>query len=444
MPLTRAQRRALASALDVDLVSQILSFLPELGVLPGRVYTLSGANATRSGLSLKAILAPRRRRIIKCPDDIPLLQNAVAAAREGDVVLLTANIILRAPIRAPPFRITIAAATRGRYGARARAGPHGIQFRLTEYHGDNFADLDHDSRHPERPEVFLSPLHFPGGTNNGDGMFPIRQTAVAAIVATGRSRLDLRGIAWHGTGADQQIFACAAVDATDRARVAIDNCWFSQFGDATLSVSGGAELRVRNVTMHRSRNGISAEGDGTSVVVDGTLFNGPLFCGVLARAGARVDICSCFIDRCSMAGLRSDGPGSHIRFRETTYLSHSLDDNDDDAAWVGRFMVSYGGRMTFPAAEDAVYRWAPSSDRIASWNSDPSLDGTAEVHRGSGEGLEGFADLPEPTPLVTFHYLERNKLYASGTVNQSYRFCRNVFANPLLPDEPDEIRFLLA
>ena len=443
MPRTRAQRRALASSLDVDSVSHVLSFLPELGVLPGRVYTLSGANATRSGLSLKAILAPRRRRIIKCPDDIPLLQNAVAAAREGDVVLLTANIRLCAPIRAPPFRITIAAATRGRYGARARAGPHGIQFRLTEYHGDNFADLDHDSRHPECPEVLIAARYFPGGTNNGDGMFPIRQTAVAAIVATGRSRLDLRGIAWHGTDADQQIFACAAVDATDGARVAIDNCWFSQFGDATLSASGGAELRVRNVTTHRCKNGILAEGDGTSVVVDGGLFNGPHFCAALARAGARVDICSCFIDRCSMAGLRSDGPGSHIRFRETTYLSHSLDDNDDDADWVGRFMVSYGGRMTFPAAEDAVYRWAPSSDRITSWD-DPSFEGTAEVHRGSGEGLEGFADLPKPTPLVTLHWLARPHMFASGTVNQHYRHCRNVFANPLLPDEPDEIRFLLA
>ena len=441
MPRTRAQRRALASSLDVDSVSHVLSFLPELGVLPGRVYTLSGANATRSGLSLKAILAPRRRRIIKCPDDIPLLQNAVAAAREGDVVLLTANIVLRAPIRAPPFRITIAAATRGRYGARARAGPHGIQFRLTEYHGDNFADLDHDSRQPERPEVRVAARHFPGGTNAVMGFY--RQTAVAAIVATGRACLDLRGIAWHGTG-DQDIFACAAVDATDGARVTIDNCWFSQFGDATLSAGGGAELRVRNVTTHRCKNGILAEGDGTSVVVDGGLFNGPHFCAALARAGARVDICSCFIDRCSMAGLRSDGPGSHIRFRETTCLSHSLDDDDDDARWIGRFMVSYGGRVTFPAAEDAVYRWVPSSDRIRSWDSDPALDGTAEVHRGSGKGLEGFEDLPEPTPLVTFHYLERNRVYASGTVNQSYRYCRNVFANPLLPEEPDEIRFILA
>ena len=369
-----------------------------------------------------------------------MLQNAVAAAREGDVVLLTANIVLRAPIRAPPFRITIAAATRGRYGARARAGPHGIQFRLTEYHGDNFADLDHDSRQPERPEVRVAARHFPGGTNAVMGFY--RQTAVAAIVATGRACLDLRGIAWHGTG-DQDIFACAAVDATDGARVTIDNCWFSQFGDATLSAGGGAELRVRNVTTHRCKNGILAEGDGTSVVVDGGLFNGPHFCAALARAGARVDICSCFIDRCSMAGLRSDGPGSHIRFRETTYLSHSLDDNDDDADWVGRFMVSYGGRMTFPAAEDAIYRWAPSSDRITSWD-DPSFEGTAEVHRGSGEGLEGFADLPKPTPLVTLHWLARPHMFASGTVNQHYRHCRNVFANPLLPDEPDEIRFLLA
>ena len=39
MPRTRAQRRALASSLDVDSVSHVLSFLPELGVLPGRVYT---------------------------------------------------------------------------------------------------------------------------------------------------------------------------------------------------------------------------------------------------------------------------------------------------------------------------------------------------------------------------------------------------------------------
>ena len=82
MPRTRAQRRhALATALDGDSVSYILSFLPKLGVVPGRLYTLSGSGTqhTCGGLSLKAVLAPRRRRLIKCPDDIPLLENAVAA-----------------------------------------------------------------------------------------------------------------------------------------------------------------------------------------------------------------------------------------------------------------------------------------------------------------------------------------------------------------------------
>ena len=106
MPRTRAQRRhALATALDGDSVSYILSFLPKLGVVPGRLYTLSGSGTqhTRGGLSLKAVLAPRRRRLIKCPDDIPLLENAVAAAREGDVVLLTESVELQAPIVAPPF-----------------------------------------------------------------------------------------------------------------------------------------------------------------------------------------------------------------------------------------------------------------------------------------------------------------------------------------------------
>ena len=84
MPRTRAQRRhALATALDEDTLSYILSFLPKLGVVPGRLYTLAGGARAKTGkheLSLKAVLAPRRRRLIKCPDDIPLLENAVAAA----------------------------------------------------------------------------------------------------------------------------------------------------------------------------------------------------------------------------------------------------------------------------------------------------------------------------------------------------------------------------
>ena len=64
MPRTRAQRqRALAKALDGDSVSYILSFLPKLGVVPGRLSTLSGSGTqlTCGGLSLKSILAPRRR-----------------------------------------------------------------------------------------------------------------------------------------------------------------------------------------------------------------------------------------------------------------------------------------------------------------------------------------------------------------------------------------------
>ena len=119
MPRTRAQRRhALATALDGDSVSYILSFLPKLGVVPGRLYTLSGSGTqhTCGGLSLKAILAPRRRRLIKCPGDIPRLENAVAAAREGDVVLLTESVELQAPIVAPPFHVTIAAVSRRRFG----------------------------------------------------------------------------------------------------------------------------------------------------------------------------------------------------------------------------------------------------------------------------------------------------------------------------------------
>ena len=97
MPRTRAQRQhRLATALDQGTVSHILSYLPGLGATPGRVYTLTAPASTptpQDTLSLKAVLAPRRSRVIKCPSAAhPSLEAAVAAARDRDVVLLTASV----------------------------------------------------------------------------------------------------------------------------------------------------------------------------------------------------------------------------------------------------------------------------------------------------------------------------------------------------------------
>ena len=89
------------NALPEDLLRAILSYVSrsgarELTVLPGRVYGLDGtATVVGNGQrSLKSILRPLRSRVIKCPDDIPLLEDAVAAAgtkcdAKRDVVLLT-------------------------------------------------------------------------------------------------------------------------------------------------------------------------------------------------------------------------------------------------------------------------------------------------------------------------------------------------------------------
>ena len=92
MPRTRSQRRAdLATSLGEDAVAHILAFLPRLGAFPGRVYSLTGrpgAQTTeRGGLSLKAILAPRRQAVLKVPDAYTM-EEALAAARDGDVVLV--------------------------------------------------------------------------------------------------------------------------------------------------------------------------------------------------------------------------------------------------------------------------------------------------------------------------------------------------------------------
>ena len=355
MPRTRAQRRhALATALDGDSVSYILSFLPKLGVVPGRLYTLSGSGTqhTCGGLSLKAILAPRRRRLIKCPGDIPRLENAVAAAREGDVVLLTESVELQAPIVAPPFRITIAAVTKRRYGNGLRSGIRELR------PGQEYPELDHmNARQGKRPVVYVNTNAFPGEESGG-------QKHGSIIVASGAAaHLELRGIAckaWRqGLGAAPAL--ATGVDVSGGARVEIENCLLSCRGlieSVALKASGGAQISAFDLTLNRTQYGILAEGAGTSVVVDNSLFNGDYAWAAAARAGALVDLRRCHIDACRMSGLLAEGAGAHVRFDlGTTYWSRP-----SPAAmvpggiwWAPRFIVRLGGRVTFPAGAEDEY-----------------------------------------------------------------------------------------
>ena len=320
MPRTRAQRRhALATALDEDTLSYILSFLPKLGVVPGRLYTLAGGARAKTGkheLSLKAILAPRRRRLIKCPDDIPLLENAVAAAREGDVVLLTESVELQAPIVAPPFHVTIAAVTKRRYGNGLRSGIRELRA------GQKYPELDHmDARRGKKPVVYVNTNAFPGEESGG-------QKHGSIIVASGAAaHLELRGIAckaWR-RGLGQAPALATGIDASGGARVEIENCLLSCRGlieSVALRASGGAQISAFDLTLNRTQYGILAEGAGTSVVVDNSLFNGDYAWAAAARAGALVDVRRCHIDACRMSGLLAEGAGAHVRFDlGTTYWS---------------------------------------------------------------------------------------------------------------------------
>ena len=353
MPRTRAQRRhALATALDEDTLSYVLSFLPKLGVLPGRLYTLAGGARAKTGrheLSLKAILAPRRRRLIKCPDDIPLLENAVAAAREGDVVLLTESVELQAPIVAPPFRITIAAVTKRRYGNGLRSGIRELR------PGQRYPELDHmNARQGKRPVVYVNTNAFPGEESGG-------QKHGSIIVASGAAaHLELRGIAckaWRRRITDMPGAPALAtgVDVSGGARVEIENCLLSCRGlieSVALKASGGAQISAFDLTLNRTQYGILAEGAGSSVVVDNSLFNGDYAWAAAARAGALVDMRRCHIDACRMSGLLAEGDGAHVRFDlGTTYWSRP-----SPAAmvpggiwWAPRFIIRLGGCVTFPA-----------------------------------------------------------------------------------------------
>ena len=404
MPRTRAQRRhALATALDEDTLSYVLSFLPKLGVVPGRLYTLAGGARAKTGkheLSLKAILAPRRRRLIKCPDDIPLLENAVAAAREGDVVLLTESVELQAPIVAPPFHVTIAAVSRRRFG---------------RYRSDNVPPGQHYShgqleRALGRPShgayVYVNRNRFSGGDgeeddSDGDNPELYARDTLGAVVASGADvRLELRWLAWVGEELDEDVpedpgplFLPFAIDAQAGARVDVENCWLSSISRAALRASSGASIYARDLTIGLSSKGVMAYDDG-SVIVENCLLKGNHIYGGMAHNGGRIDVRSCRIDCCFLVGFCARGAGSHIRIRKTVYMSRLVELADEES-WTPRFTIKRGGCVTFSATENETYRWASTEPY-------PNV----ELVEGDGGDLEGFEDLSggEPEPVLSLTY----------------------------------------
>jgi len=398
MPRTRAQRRhALATALDEDTLSYVLSFLPTLGVVPGRLYTLTGGARAKTGkheLSLKAILAPRRRRLIKCPDDIPLLENAVAEAREGDVVLLTESVELQAPIIAPPFRITIAAVRSRRFGRARRPGYPGqmwLRGSLERQLGNRYAGAN----------IYVNTDNFPGhedvleGNNVLEEMLSAPGVAAAVVASGEKVRLELRGLAWVGVrfyAADPEL--SLAVDAQAGASVDVENCWFSNFSASALRASGGARIFVRDATVGRSACGVSSQGAGSVVIVENCLFIGNHILGASAYRGGRIDARSCRIDCCRVSGLCSKGEGSHIRIRETMYMSRRT--GEDAFEWSPRFIAREGGLVTFSATENDTYGWVSATFE----------DDGGELIEGDGGDLEGFEDLSggDPEPVLSLRY----------------------------------------
>ena len=402
MPRTRAQRRhALATALDEDTLSYILSFLPKLGVVPGRLYTLAGGARAKTGkqeLSLKAILAPRRRRLIKCPDDIPRLEDAVAAAREGDVVLLTESVELQAPIIAPPFHVTIAAVSRRRFG-RLRPieqVPPGQKYGM----GTLSRVLDRPSN---GAHVYVNTNNFPGyRTDDSDIEESSGASLAAAVVASGgKVHLKLHGIAWvgaelenHEQGIGVGLTIPLVIDAQEGASVEVENCWISNAATAALRASSGSRIFVRDAHISRSVYGVLAQGDGSTIIVENCLLNGGHVFGASAYRGGRVDVRSCCIDCCRVGGVCSKGESSHIRIRETMYMSRRT--GEDAFEWSPRFIAREGGSVTFSATENDTYEWVSATFE----------DDGGELIEGDGGDLEGFEDLSggDPEPVLSLRY----------------------------------------
>ena len=383
MPATRAQRQRVQQRrhanLPDELIRKIIDIAGPYCVLVKGGQACSLEIPRTAGRTAKSYLARVSKNLLRVPDDHASIADAVAAAQNGQTILVDDDVYeLDRVITVPPIRLQIVGNSKGLcYGTRRT--PHG------EF-----------ERFPHRETPFIC-----GSFNERDGGDEEEDGGVFWVEGAG-AQLTLRNIAFLGVSDDWdeveeedepvELGNCdCGIVATQGARVTIENCWFSNFGRMALRARSGARIEASDVTVNRSFFGVVSEnrdepeGPRSSMVLTRVDLQGANVYGCMVEGGARADLKACRIHGATHAGLISKGAGSRIRFDASTeYVSQHRSFGQlpgHGPSWVKRACAIENGSVTFPdeipGVGEVEGRWVGAGNDYESdveWESDDDND----------------------------------------------------------------------
>lgn len=335
----RTRSRRISYSLPPDVLASILSFtdggalacLTENGAefsvaAEAALDDFSGNNDHPHHVTVKALLLFAVRRPLRVPEKFGSLENAFAAARDGDTILISENIGLPwdRPLRVPNIRLRILGARRPRWTFGS--------------------DTAHVQRMPRKrlraPDVWkairvsTSTMDEAALKIDGDQSF----LTVQNIAFLGLSR-DLGNDTWAQDEDEDDIdgvmgFAMdshdTAIKAGNGARVHVDECAFTGYGRVAVHATCGGSVRVRDSYVSRGFFCALAEGRDASMLLQNCRLLGECSYAACSTDGGSMELVNCRIadhyTRVHSGATCAQGEGSRMKVdMKTTHYSRHPD-----------------------------------------------------------------------------------------------------------------------
>lgn len=414
MPATRLQRQRVLQRRHVNLPDELVRKIIEIAgpycclVKGGQACSFALRPSLRAGRTVKSYISPVSNNLLRVPEDHDSIADAVAAAKDGDTILVEDEVWeIDKVIAVPPIRLQIVGVgveNNMPYGTKRT--PRG--------------ELDHEP-HCYTPVIVGSFDHRDGGVDTEDG-------GIFWVEGAG-AQLTLRSLAfvglsndWDDVEEDEEVELDGhdtAICALQGSRVTLENCWFSQFGRVGLRAQSGARMEARDCTFNRSFFGAISEGPGSSVVLRNVDFQGANKYACMADEGGRMDLKACRVRCAEQSGFVAKDPGSRLRFDASTqFVSRRKRREDQHPAdhpppWAPRAVAVDGASLTFPDKLPGVQRMQDSDYRAwlcegrddrpdDQWESDVEWESDAE-DAGDTRWLTVRTDLNGPRCYETGH-----------------------------------------